>query len=74
MTSEELQSLATISDLEHYHQKTISELSEVIRTASMKEFYTPSEFSEVSGLKYSNIISLCHKGKLKATQLAAKGT
>ena len=33
-----------------------------------KEFYTPKEFSDLTGIKYSTVIYRCKNGRLKSRQ------
>jgi len=70
MNIEDLSQIATVKDLEAYHQKTINAVKGLLyeKQALGKEFYTPKEFSHLTGMKYSTVVYRCKAGKLKATQ------
>ena len=69
MTTEDLNQIATRRDLEALYNRLISNLGKVIsNTLNTKEFYSPKEFSETTGMKYSTVINYCNTGKLKARQ------
>ena len=74
MTREELNQLVTVDDLNKFYEKIITELKSLISTNNMKEFYTPREFGEVTGMKYSTVINYCNTGKIKARQDGNGGT
>ena len=74
MNKSELNSLATQSDIIEAGKQIISNLTNVIRQSKIKEFYTPKEFSELTGLKYSTVVNYCNIGRLEATQLNAQGS
>lgn len=74
MTRADLHNIATVGDLEWLRGQIFQHMEELIHNASIKEFYTPNEFAEVTGLKYSTIMNYCHTGKLEATQIADKGS
>ena len=74
MTRVDLHALAAVNDLEDYHQRTVSAITDIIYKANIKEFYTPLEFSKVTAIKYTTVINFCHKGQLKATQVVASGS
>lgn len=69
MTKEELNQLVTIGDLENFGSKLIVEIKKVFGKHDVKkEFYSPKEFSHVTGIKYSTVVYRCKVGKLKARQ------
>ncbi len=39
-----------------------------VAASKIKEFYTPKEFSHLTGIKYSTVVYRCKMGKLKARQ------
>ncbi len=61
--------LVTVKDLETLRQSIFSDVKGLLdKKKDVKEFYTPKEFSKVTGMKYTTIIYRCKVGKLKATQ------
>ena len=69
MTKEELSQLATIKDLETFHQKIVNDVKGMLdKKKSGKEFYSPKEFGIITGIKYSTVVYRCKLGKLKARQ------
>lgn len=75
MTQEQLSQLVTRYDLEQLREKLITDIHKVVSNAlNTKEFYTPREFSETTGMKYSTVIHYCNTGKLKARQERNGGT
>jgi len=70
MNIEEFNQIATVKDLENYHQKTVNAVKELLyeKQTIGKEFYTPKEFSHLTGIKYSSVVYRCKVGRLKATQ------
>lgn len=75
MTSEDLNQIATRRDLENLYSRLLNDLGRVISNSlNTKEFYSPKEFSETTGMKYSTVINYCNTGKLKARQDCSGGT
>lgn len=70
MNIEDFNQIATVKDLEVYHQKTIDAVKGLLydKQTMGKEFYTPKEFSHITGLKYSTVVYRCKVGRLKARQ------
>ena len=69
MTKEELNKLVTIEDLENFTRKLISEIKQILENQKgEKEFYSPKEFGNKTGLKYSTVVYRCKIGILKARQ------
>jgi hypothetical protein len=66
MNQDDLNQLVTKQDLEKFKVELSGFLLSKIKP--QKEFYTPKEFAQKTGLKYSTIIYKCATGKLKATQ------
>lgn len=74
MTKEELNNLVTVGDLQRFYERLTGELSNLISINNRKEFYTPREFSEISGMKYSTVIHYLNTGKLQARQSGERGS
>lgn len=70
MTKDDLNQLVTINDLEIFRYKLMKDLKAALQTANPteKKFYTPKEFSKITGIAYSSIVYRCSTGKLKARQ------
>lgn len=70
MTKEEFNQIATVKDLESFHQRIVNDVKELLsdKNKNQKEFYSPKEFSYVTGMKYSTVVYRCKIGKLKARQ------
>lgn len=64
----------TVAELE----KLLSNAMKISNTSSgnqlQKEFYSPKEFSHITGIKYSTVVYRCTTGKLKARQESAKSS
>ena len=74
MTRDELNQLATVGDLESLYNRIVNDLRDIIsKSANNKEFFTPREFSQTTGMKYSTIIHYCNTGQLKARQERSRG-
>ena len=74
MTREDLSQLATVRDLESLYSRIVNDLREIIsKSLNNKEFFTPREFSQTTGMKYSTIIHYCNTGQLKARQERSRG-
>ena len=74
MTKEQLNHLVTQGDLQLFYEKLTSEISTLICRNNRKEFYSPREFSEISGMKYSTVIHYLNTGKLQARQAGERGS
>ena len=75
MTKEDFDQIVTRADLASSLEKFKTELlKSVARLLNTKEFYSPKEFSETTGMKYSTVIHYCNTGKLKARQDRPGGT
>ncbi|PTB98018.1 hypothetical protein C9994_00225 [Marivirga lumbricoides] len=75
MTTDELNQLVTRRDLEQFYNKLINDIGHTIASnLNTKEFYSPKEFSESTGMKYSTVVHYCNTGKLKARQDRSGGT
>lgn len=70
MTKEEMNQLATVKDLEAFHHRIVNDVKGLLfdKKNPQKEFYTPKEFSHITGMKYSTVVYRCKVGKLKARQ------
>ena len=74
MTREELNQLVTVGDLENLYSRIVNGLKDIIaHSLNQKEFFTPREFSQATGMKYSTIIHYCNTGQLKARQEKSRG-
>lgn len=75
MTTEDLNQIVTRRDLERLYERLINEIGKVIsNNLNTKEFFSPKEFSETTGLKYSTVVHYCNTGRLKARQDRPGGT
>ena len=72
MTNENLNELVTLGDLYSFQNKILSSIKTLITKQNQKEFYTPKEFSKVTGMKYSTIIYYLNRGEIKARQKGTK--
>ena len=69
MNKDELNQLTTVKDLEVIYQRFVNVVQGMIdKNKTTKEFYSPKEFSSITGLKYSTVVYRCKVGKLKARQ------
>jgi|GEM_PF-3675763 len=70
MKVEDLNQIATVKDLRNFEEKIINGVRGLLNDKQklVKEFYTPKEFSHITGLKYSTVVYRCKVGKLKARQ------
>jgi hypothetical protein len=74
MTREELNQLATVGDIENLYNRIVKDLRDIISNSlNNKEFFSPREFSQTTGMKYSTIIHYCNTGQLKARQEKCRG-
>lgn len=74
MTTEELKKIATVEDLEKLKVEIFDEMETLINRKELKEFYTPREFSEITGLKYDVVLKRCREGSLPAHQPYKNGS
>lgn len=69
MTKEEINKITTVQDLEVFYHRIVNDVKDMLdKKKSPKEFYSPKEFSTITGLKYSTVVYRCKVGKLKARQ------
>lgn len=68
MTIEEFSQIATVKDLEVFHERIINDVKGILKKQNAPQFYTPKEFSAETGMKYSTVVYNCKMGKLKARQ------
>ncbi len=70
MTKEDINQIVTVKDLETFHQRIVNDVKGLLfdKKNPQKEFYTPKEFSHITGMKYSTVVYRCKVGKLKARQ------
>ncbi|HXD93860.1 MAG TPA: hypothetical protein VNX01_11650 [Bacteroidia bacterium] len=68
MNLRDLSQIATVRDLENLQEKIINEVRDLLHKKQKleREFFTPKEFSHITGLKYSTVVYHCKVGKLKA--------
>lgn len=74
MNKEDLNQIVTLKDLEVLHQRIVNDVKGLLndKRNPKKEFYTPKEFSYVTGMKYSTVVYRCNTGTLKARQDSPK--
>lgn len=70
MNKDDLNQLVTIKDLETFRKKIVDDLKVILQkeNPNEKKFYTPKEFSRITGMAYSSIVYRCSTGRLKARQ------
>ena len=70
MNKEDFNQIVTVRDLEAFRKQIINDLKGMLfgKVREQKEFYTPKEFSYLTGIKYSTVVYHCTTGKLKARQ------
>jgi len=73
MHIEKMDQLVTISDLHKFQKELLTTIENLISEKQKKEFYTPREFHEITGLKYSTVIYYCNIGQIKARQKCNRG-
>lgn len=71
MTKDDLNNLVTIADLKNHTDKIIDELRKLLAKET-REFYSPTEFSKITGMPYTTVVHYCKSNLLKAQQ-AYKG-
>ena len=64
----------TVEELERLIGSAIKNISLSSNSQLQKEFYSPKEFSFITGVKYSTVVYRCNIGKLKARQESAKSS
>ncbi|MBL4898577.1 MAG: helix-turn-helix domain-containing protein [Colwellia sp.] len=74
MKQEKIDLLVTVNDLQKFYAKLNERIERLLNQNLKKEFYTPKEFSEVTGMKYRSVIYYLNDGKLKARQEEIGGT
>lgn len=70
MNRDDLNQLVTIKDLEIFRHQLIVDLRAIFKNENQneKKFFTPKEFSKITGIAYSSVVYRCSTGKLKARQ------
>lgn len=68
MTKEEFSQIATVKDLEVFHERIINDVKGILLNKNAPQFYSPKEFSAKTGMKYSTVVYNCKMGKLQARQ------
>lgn len=76
MTTNELNQIVTKQDLESFGNKLLSNLNGFIQSKfkQSQEFFSPKEFSHLTGMPYATVVYKCTSGKLKAFQEAPNCT
>jgi len=67
MRKDDLNNLVTISDLNQFSEKILIEIHR-LTDRDKPEFYTPNQFSKITGMPYTTIIHYCKNRMLKARQ------
>ena len=67
MQKEDLNNLVTVADLNNFYEKIINEIHR-LTDENKPEFYTPNQFSKITGMPYTTIIHYCKHRMLKARQ------
>ncbi len=73
MTKDDLNNLVTIADLKSFSDRIISEFHRLCEKEK-PEFYSPSQFSKITGMPYTTVIHYCKNNQLKARQEYKGGT
>lgn len=73
MTQEELKQLSTRQDLQNLYELIKADILDLMNQ-NKKEFYTPKQFHNKTGMSYRTIIRHCNTGKLKAIQKVIGGS
>lgn len=70
MTKNDFEQLVTVKDLQEFCKRITEQITKLFseKAEINKEFYTPKEFSHITGIKYSTVIYYCKVGRLKARQ------
>lgn len=69
MKKEDLNNLVTIADLNRITEKIINEFQRLLEK-DKPEFYTPNQFSKLTGMPYTTVIHYCKNNLLKARQVS----
>ena len=65
----------TVGEFEKLISSAMKNLSgSSVNNQLQKQFYSPKEFSFITGIKYSTVVYRCATGKLKARQETAKSS
>lgn len=72
MTREELNKLVTMEDLNNFYHRIKADIMALMEQ-NKKEFYTPKEFSQKTGLPHRTILNYCNSGRIKALQKVVGG-
>jgi hypothetical protein len=64
----------TVAEFEKLIGAAMKNLNSSGNSQLQKEFYSPKEFSFVTGIKYSTVVYRCATGKLKARQETPKSS
>ena len=67
MQKEDLNNLVTVADLSSFSEKIINEIHR-LSEKDKPEFYTPNQFSKLTGMPYTTVVHYCKKNLLKARQ------
>lgn len=65
MTRDDLNNLVTIADLKSFSEKIITEIRK-LSDKNKPQFYTPSQFSKITGMPYTTVVHYCKNNLLKA--------
>lgn len=66
MTKEDLANIVTNNDLFRFKVELLSEIQKLLSKDHIKEFYSPREFADLTGLKYDTVLKRCREGSLPA--------
>lgn len=73
MTKEDYNQIATVRDLESVYHRIVNDVKGLLdKKNSTKEFYSPKEFSTITGIKYSTVVYRCKVRRLRARQDSPK--
>ncbi len=67
MQKEDLNNLVTVADLNSFSEKIINEIHR-LSEKDKPEFYTPNQFSKITGMPYTTVVHYCKNNLLKARQ------
>ena len=67
MTKNDLNNLVTVADLNNFSDAIIGEIHK-LATKGQPEFYTPVQFSKITGMPYTTIIHYCKTNSIRARQ------
>lgn len=74
MTRDDLNNIVTVGDIEKLKVELVNAMELLIKQRSYKEFYTPREFADITGLKYDSVLKRCREGTLPAYQPYKNGS